>query len=786
MSEVISRDWRARWAERWQQGPGFSSLLFGVILPVITIGFELATQACASTFFDPLPTLLHLLLVSLVPASNYLVWSWLTNDRPLRRYVTFANGAAIAITAVYSFLFLPLLPFAVVGIVFFGLGLLPWSPVFALTTALTLRSRLKKQAEASQRRHVTWPGVLCGVLALVAVDLPGSLTELGMKMATSPSVDTQMRGIRLLRAVGSDEQMLRLCYVRTGRATDLLSVVTGMASLTPTQARDVYYRVTGDAFNTQPLPSKLHRRGWLIRDFDTDEGGARIGGELPGLSLASSRIDGSLDARGALGYLEWTLVVKNDSPVVREARAQIALPPGAVVSRLTLWVNGEEREAAFAGRGQVTEAYQRVVQKRRDPVLVTTAGTDRISVQMFPVPPEGEMKVRIGMTAPLQLDHLRQGSLQLPYFHERNFAVAEEVRHSVLIESKTPLTSGSRESDGAIGGTQSLQMQLVDSVLSTADSNVTALRDGMETTWSNDKPVGAGFIKQTLQLVPAEKPARLAMVIDSSASMASSAQRIAEALSGLPPQLELYLIMADDEIDARSQQFLTPLEAASTIRGYEFVGGKDNTAALAQALDIALARPESALVWIHGPQPVMLQLPGGIEQRLERRGQVRWYDVQVAPGSNRIVERLDGLGTIQTLSLAKLPSLFALWQSGGNQVVVHREKVSNAPPPGHPEEQTSDHLARLWAKDEVQRLLRERASRQSAIDLANQYQLVTLVTGAVVLETQQQYDEAGLQPVPEGTVPSIPEPEEWALIVIALIVLLYAFNRRRIAQYASV
>jgi hypothetical protein len=27
----------------------------------------------------------------------------------------------------------------------------------------------------------------------------------------------------------------------------------------------------------------------------------------------------------------------------------------AVVSRLTLWINGEEREAAFARKGQVTE-----------------------------------------------------------------------------------------------------------------------------------------------------------------------------------------------------------------------------------------------------------------------------------------------------------------------------------------------------------------------------------------------------------------------------------------------
>lgn len=790
MSEAISGvtppGWRTRWAERWQTGPGFMSLLFGVLLPVATIGYELATQACASIFFDPIPTLPHLLLVALVPAFNLWLWSSLTRVRPRYRFLPLANGVAIAVAAVYSFLFLPVLPLAAVGVVFFGLGLLPWSPVFALITALTLRRHLKTQSAEDPRQHATWPGMLCGVLAIVAIDLPSSLTEWGMKMATSPTVAEQTRGIRLLRAVGNEDLMLRLCYVRTGRATDLLSVVTGMSSLTPTQAREVYYRVTGEPFNVKPKPSKLHRRGWLMRDFDNDLGMTGVGGRVSGLALASSRFDGSLDAKAALGYLEWTLVMKNDAPMMQEARAQVALPPGAVVSRLTLWVNGEEREAAFAARGQVAAAYRSVVEKRRDPVLVTTAGADRISVQMFPVPPNGEMKVRIGMTVPLELDHLRQASMQLPYFHERNFEVAEAFRHSAWFESKSPLSSGRHESQRAPGNAYSLQLQLADSQLTSIESPIVVPRDRIDTAWSHDKPAGASFIKQTLQLVPAFQPARLVVVVDSSASTAASSQTIAEALSRLPPQLELFVIVADDEVPARSQTPMTALDAAALIRGYEFVGGKDNTAALGQALDAVLATEDSALVWIHGPQPVTLQTTAAIEQRLERRGRVRWYDVQVAPGANRILESLDGMASLQTLSLAGLNTLFARWRSGGNQVLARREKVLQALPPGRPAEQTSDHLARLWAHDEVQRLLyTERASRESVIELAHDYQLVTPVTGAVVLETQEQYDAAGLTPVPEGTVPSIPEPEEWALIVIAVIVLLYAWRRRQVVQHAA-
>ena len=59
MATVIPPTWRTAWVERWASGPGFISLLFGVLLPLGTLGFELATHACASMLFDPIPTPLH-------------------------------------------------------------------------------------------------------------------------------------------------------------------------------------------------------------------------------------------------------------------------------------------------------------------------------------------------------------------------------------------------------------------------------------------------------------------------------------------------------------------------------------------------------------------------------------------------------------------------------------------------------------------------------------------------------------------------------------------------------
>ena len=146
------------------------------------------------------------------------------------------------------------------------------------------------------------------------------------------------------------------------------------------------------------------RLPWAFaRDWEVDEdvGGADVGERRRGLALSLSRVDGSIDADDALAYVEWTLEIRNQAAMQSEVRLTLALPPGAVVSRATLWIDGEEREAAFASRADARRAYERVVTRRRDPLLVTTMGADRVLVQVFPVTAGGSVRFRIGMTAPL-------------------------------------------------------------------------------------------------------------------------------------------------------------------------------------------------------------------------------------------------------------------------------------------------------------------------------------------------------------------------------------------------
>ncbi len=94
-----------------------------------------------------------------------------------------------------------------------------------------------------------------------------------------------------------------------------------------------------------------------------------------------------------------------------------------MASRATLWVNGEPREASIAGRGEARAACESVVRAIRDPLLVTTAGAQRLLVQAFPIPAGGSLKLRIGYTAPFAIASDCKRSPALPAIVERNFDI---------------------------------------------------------------------------------------------------------------------------------------------------------------------------------------------------------------------------------------------------------------------------------------------------------------------------------------------------------------------------
>ena len=129
-----------------------------------------------------------------------------------------------------------------------------------------------------------------------------------------------------------------------------------------------------------------------------------------------------------------------------------------------------------------------------------------------------------------------------------------------------------------------------------------------------------------------------------------------------------------------------------------------------------------------------------------------------------------------------LEALFSTWKPDA-KVLVSARMMADRAPEGLAEtsEKTSNHLARLWAYDKVLKMAtdRDEKTRQDAVEMAAQYQLVTPVSGAVVLENEKQFKAEGLEPANAAKVPTIPEPETWALIFVAMLIVLFVLWRKR-------
>jgi hypothetical protein len=479
-----------------------------------------------------------------------------------------------------------------------------------------------------------------------------------------------------------------------------------------------------------------------------------------------------VDARSAVAYLEWTLVFHNTSGVQQEARTELALPPGSVVSRVTLWVHGDEREAAFGERGQVRQAYESVVRARRDPLLVSSSGRDRVLVQCFPIEPAGDMKIRVGVTAPVVPEGLSDhGIVVLPALMARNFDAAEAA--SVWVESTAGLTPAAGKFATRVreDGMHVAQGEY------RADERAAIRVSGLNwgSTWTPDKSTGTGgVVEQRFVERPIAPPERAIVIVDGSESMRPMQNEIGAALAAIPPQMEKRVIVA------------THAGVANWLPAMPWRGGVDPLPALQEALRAANDTRRTTILWIAGEQPLKLSGAETIRQVLEREAGRVTLLVLPGGGENVPLRDLDGVAGVETVprlgSVAEdLGRLFERWRDGQFERVAARQvQHRSAIPDGA--QRGSSHVVRLWAADEVARIVS--IKRRDAVALAVGHKIVTPVSGAVVLETAAQYTENSLQQ-PSGSTPAItPEPGTWALFAIGCAALGVLSRRRRSAAHS--
>jgi XrtN system VIT domain protein len=119
--------------------------------------------------------------------------------------------------------------------------------------------------------------------------------------------------------------------------------------------------------------------------------------------------DVKLFPKERLAYTEITMDItcKNESwRTNQEAIYSFELPEGSVATSLSLWVNGNERKGVLTTKEKAHAAYKQIVGvESRDPSLMQWKEGNRVVVRVFPVSYNMPRTFKCGFTTPLKADN---------------------------------------------------------------------------------------------------------------------------------------------------------------------------------------------------------------------------------------------------------------------------------------------------------------------------------------------------------------------------------------------
>jgi hypothetical protein len=677
----------------------------GVILPTLAILFESQYHLCARNFFDPFPSSAHVLLCAMIPLANLLAWLVLCRNSLQFGLALFANGMAAGVAFLYALMFLPLIPVSLCNI-FCLVGLFGLAPSISLSVLMLCGKQLAKAAGKYGTRfqpgQVKHAGHLVILAAVLAVELPSTVTRVAMSMAFQPQ--SRLQALSVLRSVGSQEVMLRSCYERSGRATDVLGSLWEVSHPPNVEVmRKLFYTVTGRLFNSIPIPDSA--RATMVHagtvkydgfdqgardefDRDPDVAGEMVSGVSRGLSVCNSRISAQIDSDACVSQMDWFLDFNNKSKFDREVRSRIRLPHGAAVNKAALIVNGKEFECQITLREEARQIYRAAVESKRNPLLVSLSGEDTVLVQCYPVPPGNKLSLHLGVAAPLLLNREKQAVFALPQFEERNFQIA--VPHTLALSANHEFLPGTAQmKPGSSGGKFTLCGSLDSAALASGAGIVTVRRGAGGSFWCRDEfsrqsiPGRLTDSPKTIEQLSEKKlqrPSSLTVLIDGSQNMAAYITQISRALSKLPPQVKVELVCVGDSgatylqgssvktCFSGSRDFV---ELLKSLERFACVGGQINGDVLYRAVRQEYSRSGGAVLWLHGPQPFESGFESATRQLLNdpMRAEPILYDMQLSSGPNLC---LDGVNSDSVVRVDRFGScfddlslLFEQWQRPG-------------------------------------------------------------------------------------------------------------------------
>jgi hypothetical protein len=812
----------------WNGWDGMATTAAGIAMPSLMI---LATFASAPKRITlvllnhPIETLLELGLIMGIPLVNYLVWSGLCKNNyrfPLWR--GFGLGSAIATSLITAGVCIAAI-FAGQDMASeigtdFALGF-TWMAMLALLAGaaslyLANRVRLTRDFAKSRMQIVTYTimGAAMAILTFLGSEARPWYVRMAEAKAVSNSAKERKEGMQLLHSLNPERSLLMECS--DSRAAGLCGMFIPIKSSAEHQ---LYFALTGKPYSFKDITNED------LSSMPDDYLSRHVVGEkVKGLSMTRSYLTGLLHPSTLSSTVEWTFVFKNQTDNPQEARAEIGLPPGAVITGLTVWNNGEPQDATFAAAGKaIRESDSTTYGSNDNPGMVTDLGHGRVLIHCYPVTADEELKARVTLVVPLKPDGATGSTLALPRILATNFDLTGD--HLIRMRSNMALGSTAKSLTAGVNpdGTKAISGTLTQDQLENANLLVTAQRapltkpiavldklaiklqqeeekrleeikrkkmhaakaaaknepvivmiegatskgiqlqidelkkalaDKHSKQSANKKVVKPKiktikpiYVVESINKVAAPAPKNLLVVVDGSTTMNEYKGDVLKALQQIPSGVPTKVIIASSDKSTATEAM--PLQAAlARIDANKFEGGQDNLQSVVKASELAGETKGGAVLWLHGPQPVLNQeiyimppyvaVPTFYEMPVGA-GDTDTYDYfknhteigpfsQVPRSSNSIAE--------------DLASFFSKWKVNENGYAVALQTKSARPADCQPA--TADEgreLMALHANQVVSDLLLNRHARKAG-KIAVAYGLVSPVSCALVMPNNNNETEA--------------------------------------------
>ena len=485
-----------------------------------------------------------------------------------------------------------------------------------------------------------------------------------------------------------------------------------------------------------------------------------------------------------LSYTEQTVRIRNQARnATEEALLTFHLPSGSVVSAMSLWVNGKEEPARLTTVAKADSAYRTIVNIEsrsfaRDPSVVYWQEGNRVTVRVFPCRAGDDRRVKVGITSPLRVAD-NGLTYQNPYFDGPNTKSATEFVtvdfDAMPSDLKTPWLF-----DGLSG-------------------NTLTHRGGYTPDWQ------LAFTAPALSTD--------AFVLNNHAYQLETYTPINEAFTPTDVYLDVNAAWMKYEF---TTAFWTSVKRKNC-RIWVFDDGlKQVTASTLDATYDRLsqqqfslfpiyriANPATALLITKGTpiSPVLTDLKGSsfadrFEGLAKQTAPIHTFCYESATGKSELPAYLKTLAELRVLNvmhgntdqlvdIVQKTNQFPRQPDTQNRIVLPEAGVAIRETPTETAQASiaPDHLARLFTYNHLlQQIGRHYFAKNYQTDAliqdAQQAHVVSPLSSLVVLETAKDYERFGIKKDVSGLENAtlkeegaVPEPHEWALLLMLVVVI---------------